>query len=261
VTVTSTHRPLLAFFTDLALALALMVALSLLGGLAWALWQGVAVGLRQGAMPEAATLTQAIGQPGALALLWITLLSTGGAALIVYVWRRPAGALERARSTQAALRPRTWAWALATGAATFVFSSAATSLSQRAGIEPVPSNEALIEAVWSANPALMLAFAVALAPLYEELLFRRVLFGRLWQAGRPALGVALSSLAFASLHELPGLGGNDWQATALLWLVYAGMGAAFACLYWHTRTLWAPIAAHALNNALAIAFLKLASGS
>ena len=34
--------------------------------------------------------------------------------------------------------------------------------------------------------------------------------------------------------------------------VYAFMGGVFAWLYWRTGTLWAPIAAHALNNALAL---------
>ena len=33
------------------------------------------------------------------------------------------------------------------------------------------------------------------------------------------------------------------------------MGAAFAWLYQRTGTLWAPIAAHALNNAIALAAL------
>jgi membrane protease YdiL (CAAX protease family) len=34
-------------------------------------------------------------------------------------------------------------------------------------------------------PLFLVLFAVVLAPAYEELLFRRVLFGRLWKAGRP----------------------------------------------------------------------------
>ena len=48
--------------------------------------------------------------------------------------------------------------------------------------------------------SLVVLFAVVLAPLYEELLFRRVLFGRLWHAGWPVLGIALSSVIFALVH-------------------------------------------------------------
>ena len=50
------------------------------------------------------------------------------------------------------------------------------------------------------------------------------------------------------MHEVPGVGGNPLEATLLLWLVYGGMGAAFAWVYWKTGTLWAAIGAHALNN-------------
>ena len=52
----------------------------------------------------------------------------------------------------------------------------------------------------------------------------------------------------------------DWQATGVLWLTYGFMGAAFALVYWRTRTLWAPIAAHALNNAVALALVRLHGG-
>src|SRR3546814_7256083 len=81
------------------------------------------------------------------------------------------------------------------------------------------------------NPALLLLVVALLAPAYEELLFRRVLFGRLWAAGRPLLGIVLSSAAFACMHELPGTGGNGLLAGALLWTCYAMMGALFAWVY------------------------------
>ena len=38
------------------------------------------------------------------------------------------------------------------------------------------------------------------------------------------------------------------------------MGAVFAAVYWRTRTLWAAYAAHALNNAVALAVMKLYGG-
>ena len=100
----------------------------------------------------------------------------------------------------------------------------------------------MIEAAFAASPVFLLLFGVFIAPAYEELLFRRVLFGRLWACGRPWLGVVLSSAAFALMHEIPGTTGNSWQATGVLWLTYGVMGAAFAGVYWRTRTLWAPIA-------------------
>src|SRR3546814_1196571 len=84
----------------------------------------------------------------------------------------------------------------------------ALPICQQAGVEQVPTNQPLIEAMGARNPALLLLVVALLAPAYEELLFRRVLFGRLWAAGRPLLGIVLSSAAFACMHELPGTGGN-----------------------------------------------------
>jgi len=246
---------MVGFFLDLMLAVVAMLGLMIACTAAWAAMRGLQLGFAAGleAVPNAA------GRPGPMALLWTTLISTGGATLLVYWWRRRATAEEVLQSMAAARRVATWGWVAVAGVSTFLVSSAVTALAQRAGTQPQPSNLALIEAAFDANPTLLLMFGVLVAPMYEELLFRRVLFGRLWAAGRPWLGLVLSSAVFALMHELPGTGGNSWQATALLWCAYAAMGAVFAGLYWYTRTLWAPIAAHALNNAIALAVLQTAT--
>jgi uncharacterized protein len=246
------RRPLAGFVFDLLLAALLVFGLGIAGVAAWAMAESFRLGL-QGRAP--AEVAERIGQPGGLALIAISLVSTATAALLLYFWRRRASANERAVSARASRRAGTWGWAAMAGIATFVFSSLATALGQQAGIEQVPSNLPLIEAVGDSHPAVLLAFAVLLAPAYEELLFRRVLFGRLWAAGRPWLGMALSSAAFASMHELPGLGHNDWAASVSLWTCYAAMGAAFAWVYRRTGTLWAAIGAHAINNLLACTLL------
>src|SRR3546814_12113515 len=90
----------------------------------------------------------------------------------------------------------------------------------------VPTNQPLIEAMGARNPALLLLVVALLAPAYEELLFRPVLFGRLWAAGRPLLGIVLSSVAFACMPELPGTGGTGLLAGALLWPCQARMTVA-----------------------------------
>src|SRR4051794_28493731 len=243
-------RPVAGFFLDLAIAIGAMLFLSVASGMAWAVFKGVQLAVG-GGVPDPAAIMRAIGQPDALAMIWMTLASTGGAALVVYFWRRRATGAERTASLQASRKISTWGWVLATAATTFLFSTAITSLSQLLGVKPEPTNLAIIEAAFLTNPVFLALFGILIAPAYEELLFRRVLFGRLWAAGRPWLGVALSSAAFALMHEIPGTTGNSWQATGVLWLTYGFMGAAFALVYWRTRTLWASIAAHALNNAVA----------
>ena len=254
------ERPLAGFFLDLAIAIGAMLFLSVACGMVWAVFKGAQLAVRGGGVPEPAALMRLIGQPGAIAMIWMTLVSTGGAALVAYFWRRRATHAERTASFHASRNISTWGWVLTTAAATFLFSTAITSLSQSLGVKPEPTNLAIIEAAFFSNPVFLSLFGVLIAPAYEELLFRRVLFGRLWAAGRPWLGVALSSAAFALMHEIPGATGNGWQATGVLWLTYGFMGAAFALVYWRTRTLWAPIAAHALNNAVALALVGLHGG-
>ncbi|AJC46484.1 CPBP family intramembrane glutamic endopeptidase [Xanthomonas sacchari] len=257
---TRPRRPILGFFLDVLLAAVVLLAVSVLCGLVWGVVRGIhlAMELKAQGVPSgrlAALATQQVGQPGALAQLLIALVSTLSAALLLYFLRRPASAAERRASWQAARTPSTWGWVLLVAVGVFIGSTAISALAAQIGIEPVPTNLPLMQEAMVQMPLFLCVFAIAIAPAYEELLFRRVLFGRLWDAGWPRLGMLLSGAAFALVHEVPGTTGNSLAATAQLWLVYGGMGAAFAWLYKRTGTLWAPIAAHGLNNAIAVAGL------
>lgn len=251
--------PLLGFGLDILLAASILLGLSLLCGLAWGLWRGFEVGMavarEGGGAPDAAQLGAQLGQPGALAQMLIALVSTGLAVLVLYFWRRPASQAERTASHAAVRRASTWGWTLLVAAGVFAGSSLIAWLGKQLGIEPVPTNLPLMEQALAHYPVFLVVFAVFLAPAYEELLFRRVLFGRLWAAGRPWLGMALSGAAFAFIHEIPGTTANGLPEVLQLWLVYGGMGVAFAWLYRRTGTLWAAIAAHTLNNAIALTAL------
>lgn len=253
--------PLAGFLIDLGLAIAILFGLSLMGGLAWGLYRGVMLGLQVasagGSALQPETLASQLGAPGALAQILMALVATGGAALVLYFWRRRATAGEQAVSRQAVRAPSTWGWTLLVAALVVLGSNGIAFLARQAGIAPVPTNVELMTRAIEQFPLFLVLFAVLLAPAYEELLFRRVLFGRLWQAGRPVLGGVLSSLAFALVHEIPGSSANGPLEIAQLWLIYGGMAAAFCWLYMRTRTLWAPVTAHALNNAVALAALML----
>ena len=252
------NRPTAGFFLDLLIAIVTLVLLSMVCGVAWGAVVGVQVALEKGAPFSPDDLMQALSDPAPILLILMTLVSTGGAALLLYFWRHRASPLERTVSFQAACRPGTWAWVILAGVTTFLFSTLLSGAAQHfLQIAPEPSNAVLIQEVLRTHPVFLVLFAVLLAPAYEVLLFRRVLFGRLWAAGRPWLGLLMSSAAFALMHEIPGVTNNTWPATLLLWLTYGSMGAVFAAVYWRTRTLWAAYAAHALNNALALAVMKL----
>ena len=244
------RRLLAAGAIDLTIALVVMFAASLAGGVVWAVWRGLE--LRSSGVTDASAMMSALGEPGALAQMLMAITSMASAALLLYFWRRPASAQERLQSWSALARPATWGWVVLVGALVFALTSAAGWAMQLLGNDPVPTNLAMVEEASRRWPLFLYLFAVVLAPAYEELLFRRVLFGRFLAAGRPWLGLIISSAAFALMHEVPGLSANPWPAVIQLLMVYAGMGAAFAWVYWRTGTLWAPIAAHALNNAIAL---------
>jgi len=253
------RSPVAGFLIDLGLAALILFGLSMIAGLIWGMYRGVFVGAQLAASGAPAPAPDAIatqlGQPGPMAQILMALVATGGAALILYFWRRRATTAERETSRRAVRSPSTWGWTAVVAAVVIIVSNGIGVLAKRAGIEPVPTNLELMSSAVAQFPAFLTVFAVLLAPAYEELLFRRVLFGRLWQAGRPVLGMVLSSLAFALVHEIPGTSANGPAEIAQLWLIYGGMGAAFCWLYQRTGTLWAPIAAHAINNAVALGLL------
>lgn len=249
------RAPVLNFFLDALIALVVLVATSVAAGAAWGLWRGVVLAREaqlQGLKPDPHAIMGALGQPGVLAQMLMALASTWAAALVLYFWRRRASVAELAASRAAARRLATWGWAVLVAVSVFVFSNLVGWVAERLGIHPVPTNLALVDRGLEEWPVFLVLFAVALAPAGEELLFRRVLFGRLLAAGRPWLGMLLSSVAFALLHEIPGLSGNGPLAILQLWLVYGGMGAAFAWLYWRTGSLWGAILGHGLHNGIAL---------
>jgi len=86
----------------------------------------------------------------------------------------------------------------------------------------------------------LVVFGALLAPVAEELVFRGVLFRKWRRTLGPVKGLLLSSALFGVIH-----GGTM--------LSVAVGGLSFALLYTSTRTIWAPIVAHILNNSFSVA--------
>jgi membrane protease YdiL (CAAX protease family) len=93
------------------------------------------------------------------------------------------------------------------------------------------------------------AFAVVLAPVAEEFIFRGMLYPFVKQLGSPRLAWVGVSFAFALIH--------DDAATFVPLFVLA---LALTWLYEKTDNLLAPITAHALFNATNLIVLCLAEG-
>jgi len=109
----------------------------------------------------------------------------------------------------------------------------------------------------SVDPAIWLNFIIG-SPLAEELLFRGVLFNELNRHTSTYLAIIISALMFAVLH-LP------------VWLILDGMtivlaiqsfgqiflyGLVFATMMKFTRSLWAPLSAHWLNNLILLSLVE-----
>ncbi|AXI82478.1 CPBP family intramembrane metalloprotease [Xylella taiwanensis] len=258
---TSTHRitrlsaVLIPFGIDVLLSFVTIVLISTAVMLLWATYRGVMLTMhvqQQTQKLDSQSISVLIGQPDVLVQMLVALIAIGGTALLLYFWRCPATVDERYHARLALCRTFTWNWIIGVALLTFLFSVLSGVLAEQLGIRIVPSNQALIQEGLVRWPLFVVLFVVLLVPAYEELLFRRVLLSRFLVADRPVLGITLSSLAFAFLHEIPGLSSNSWLAVLYLWLVYMILGAAFGWVYWRTGSLWASIVTHGFNNICAL---------
>ena len=101
------------------------------------------------------------------------------------------------------------------------------------------------------QPWLLVFLAGCLLPaLGEEVIFRGFLGRGLVARFGPYLGVALSSALFGIMHVHP------VQACFA-----AVLGVVLHAVYLATRSLWAPVVLHTLNNTLAFALMKLSLSS
>lgn len=124
-----------------------------------------------------------------------------------------------------------------------------------------PKNQILIERMMQSNSMiLMVISAVLLAPVLEELLFRKCLFG-LFKTDKMALIV--STLVFALLHldsEIIGLfsGTSTLSDIFISGLSYFVMGGVFGYIYIkNKKNVIVPIGVHLAYNALSILLILL----
>ncbi|MCT6925092.1 CPBP family intramembrane glutamic endopeptidase [Metasolibacillus sp.] len=104
------------------------------------------------------------------------------------------------------------------------------------GIEPGSENTAKIMEITRAAP-IMIVSSVILAPILEELIFRRVIFGSLIQKQNFWVSAFISALLFGIVHM---------ELTHII--LYTSMGLIFSFLYYKTKRLMTSIIAHMLLN-------------
>lgn len=112
----------------------------------------------------------------------------------------------------------------------------------------MPWTERAMESLLGSGLVPLLVSVGVVTPVYEELLFRGIIFSRMRRVLRPTTALILQAAVFGAVHVDP------------VKVVYAfALGILFALVYLWTASLWVPIAAHVAVNAGAFLALPLAS--
>lgn len=108
------------------------------------------------------------------------------------------------------------------------------------GIDPGSENTMEIMDIARSNPLFILIPAIV-APILEEIIFRKIIFGGFYKRMNFFFAALLSALIFGLIHMDP---------THLL--MYASMGFVFAFLYVKTKRIIVPIIVHAGMNTMVV---------
>ncbi|WP_026022990.1 CPBP family intramembrane glutamic endopeptidase [Paenisporosarcina sp. TG20] len=118
--------------------------------------------------------------------------------------------------------------------------SIAALIENALGIKPGSDNTATFVKIAAAAPVAILSIAI-FAPILEELLFRRVIFGSLVQKTNFFIAGGVSAIVFAVIH---------FDFTHIL--LYAVSGFIFAFLYFKTKRILTSIISHMLLNGFVV---------
>lgn len=109
-------------------------------------------------------------------------------------------------------------------------------------IKSISSNEEAVRSLLVANPLIMMIQISVLAPLIEEIMFRKSLMPVLKNKWVYAL---TSGILFGGAHLL----GETITLTSLVYIIpYSSLGVAFALMDYKNKSTWNSISMHALHN-------------
>jgi membrane protease YdiL (CAAX protease family) len=171
--------------------------------------------------------------------LWTTLSFTIATLLTVLVLRRDLFSSSREVRKGSLVNSLMWAF---NGVFIALIGQSVAALIEKNlfGIEPGSENTAQIIDIAKVFPAFIFIIAI-LAPVLEEIIFRRIIYKPLADKYNFWIGATISSLFFAVVHF-------DFEHI----LLYMSMGFTFAFLYRVTNNLLVPIIAHMSMNSLVV---------
>ena len=170
---------------------------------------------------------------------WITISFIVGLLVILWILRTDFREKDF-RSAQASW-PSTILWSVLGFFMALFGQGIAASIQQLLfGIEPGSENTQQIMNLIMSSAAVIIAVTVA-GPILEEIIFRKIIFGTLYKKFNFAVGLIVSSLLFALVHQ-------DYKHL----LIYFVMGSIFAFLYVKTNRILVPIIAHVAMNSFVV---------
>ncbi len=134
-----------------------------------------------------------------------------------------------------------WVWAIGGFFLALFAQGIASNIEYRLfGIQAGSENTKTIIEIIRLTPALVIVTSV-IGPILEEVIFRKIIFGTLYNKYNFLIAATISSLLFAVVHmELEHL------------LLYSTMGFTFAFLYAKTKRIFVPIFAHVTMNTFVV---------
>ncbi len=108
------------------------------------------------------------------------------------------------------------------------------------GIEPGSDNTAILSDIAKVSPIIIISI-VLFAPFLEEIIFRRVIFGGIYQKTNFWIAAIVSALVFAAVH-------NEFEHL----LIYMMPAFVFSYLYYRTKRILTPMIAHLLMNGFVV---------
>ncbi len=131
-------------------------------------------------------------------------------------------------------------WAILGVFMAFFAQSFAIRIEQALGIEMGSQNTKNIIGIIEQVPLMMMVAAI-IGPILEEIVFRKIIFGSLYEKLNFFLSGLISSVIFALAHFEP-------EHV----LLYSAMGFTFAFLYVKTKRIIVPICAHVAMNSMVV---------
>ncbi|RLQ91173.1 CPBP family intramembrane glutamic endopeptidase [Falsibacillus albus] len=131
-------------------------------------------------------------------------------------------------------------WAIGGVFLAFIAQSIAINIERMLGIPMGSENTKKIISIIEATPIVILVSSIC-GPILEEIIFRKIIFGSLYERFPFSVSALISSLIFALAHFEP-----------IHIILYTAMGFTFAFLYVRTKRIIVPIFAHVTMNTVVV---------